>query len=85
MIFRINDSIRNSLKIKLEKLKSATKSIDTSAILMKNVQGDEGNTRSPTFERTFKIDNHMTSLFSYTNVVQVSFFDLYDDVIKSKF
>lgn len=52
---------------------------DKSAILMKNVNGDVGNTRSPTFSRAFKIDNHMTSLFSYTNVVQVSFFDLYDD------
>ena len=46
---------------------------------MKNVNGDVGNMRSPTFTRAFKIDNHMTSLFSYTNVVQVSFFDLYDD------
>lgn len=46
---------------------------------MKNVNGDVGNARSPTFARAFKIDNHMTSLFSYTNVVQVSFFDLYDD------
>lgn len=46
---------------------------------MKNVNGDVGNARSPTFTRAFKIDNHMTSLFSYTNVVQVSFFDLYDD------
>jgi hypothetical protein len=52
---------------------------DKSAILMKNVNGDVGNPRSPTFSRAFKIDNHMTSLFSYTNVVQVSFFDLYDD------
>ena len=46
---------------------------------MKNVLGDEKNPLSPTFYRSFKIDNLMTSLFSYTNVVQVSFFDLFDD------
>ena len=46
---------------------------------MKNVIADGNNLLSPSFNRSFKIDNHMTSLFSYTNVVQVSFFDLYDD------
>lgn len=54
---------------------NSTNSGVQSAILMKNVEGDS---KKP-FKRAFKIDNHMTSLFSYKNVVQVSFFDLYDD------
>ncbi len=46
---------------------------------MKNYIADGNNLLSPTFNHSFKIDRQMTNLFSYTNVVQVSFFDLYDD------
>lgn len=46
------------------------------AILMNNIPSSSSN-----FTRTFKIDSHIISLFSHKNVVQASFFDLYDDVI----
>jgi hypothetical protein len=34
-----------------------------------------------TYQRTFKIDKHIMSLFSHNRVVQASFFDLFDNVI----
>ena len=43
---------------------------------MKNMHTSENS-----FGHTFKIDYTILSLFSYNNVVQASFFDLYDDVI----
>ncbi len=43
---------------------------------MKNI-----DTSHNSFGHTFKIDYTILSLFSYNNVVQASFFDLYDDVI----
>ncbi len=42
---------------------------------MKNVESGENS-----FGHTFRIDSSLLSLFSYNNVVQASFFDLYDDV-----
>lgn len=44
---------------------------------MNNVHG-EISTTSPTFGRTFEIDYKI--MFSQNNVVQASFFDLFDDV-----
>ncbi len=58
---------------------------DQSTILLKNVLNEENQIRMPTFNRTFKIDNHMTGLFYYKNVAEVSFFDLYDDVNTKSF
>lgn len=46
---------------------------------MQNVPSDSNNSSS-TFKRSFKLDQHIMSLFSHNNVVQASFFDLYDDV-----
>ena len=48
------------------------------AVLMKNV-ARETSGDNDTFRRSFAIDYTMTGLFAFTNVVQVSFFDLYDD------
>ena len=49
---------------------------------MKNVDGQGNKSDKPTFNRTFKIDTHLNfGLYSYSNVVQASFFDIYEDVI----
>lgn len=48
------------------------------AVLMKNIPNN-GLNASFTFNRTFEMDQHISSLYSYNNVVQASFFDLYDD------
>jgi hypothetical protein len=42
---------------------------------MNNIEASDSKN---TFKRTFKMDSHITSY--YKNVVQASFFDLYDDV-----
>ena len=51
-----------------------------SAILLKNVFNEGAPNKTSNFNRTFIIDNNMGKLSSFTSVVQVSFFDLYDDV-----
>lgn len=46
------------------------------------MKNSEAHSNNPTFNRTFKIDNHLNfGLYSYSNVVQASFFDIYEDVI----
>ena len=45
---------------------------------MQNVYNEDSPSNSK-FTRTFKIDKHITSLFAHSNVVQASFFDLYDN------
>ena len=44
---------------------------------MNNIEAGD-NKLSPKFSRTFKMDTVITKF--YNNVVQASFFDLYDDV-----
>lgn len=53
---------------------------DKYPILLKNVANDHqsGNT-TLAFSRNFKIDKQVISLFSHSNVIQASFFDLFDD------
>jgi hypothetical protein len=68
--------------LKFVYFKSSTGSLETRkgqyALLLKNIYSDK-TLASPTFSRTFKIDSHIESLFLQNNVVQGSFFDLYDD------
>jgi len=48
---------------------------EKNVFLMNNIEASDSKN---TFKRTFKMDSHITSY--YKNVVQASFFDLYDDV-----
>ena len=64
------------------KKKSSTNPDEKRVFLMNNIEGGNRELLT-TFGRTFKMDTHITSFFS--NVVQASFFDLYDDVRRFTF
>jgi hypothetical protein len=65
------------------RLKNSTKGSqsETYAVLIQNVGATKVvSDSSEQFSRAFRVDTHITSLFSHQNVVQASFFDLFDNV-----
>jgi integrin alpha FG-GAP repeat containing protein 1 len=62
----------------MRKYDSKSKKYESYAVVLQNVFNGYTD-KTHTFEPTFKIDTQINSLFQFDNVIQASFFDLYDD------